>query len=48
MSWPIALTFDQAHHQSLATGTAGIAIRHIERALTGRGCWADAHTTSNK
>ncbi|URM97386.1 lanthionine synthetase C family protein [Actinomadura madurae] len=41
---PIALTFDQAHHQSLATGTAGIAILHIERALTGRGCWADAHT----
>lgn len=29
--------------QSLSKGTAGIALLHIERALTGRGTWRQAH-----
>ncbi|MFV2112866.1 lanthionine synthetase C family protein [Micromonospora sp. LOL_025] len=32
-----------AARQSLATGTAGIALLHLERALAGTGSWADAH-----
>ncbi|GAA1834018.1 lanthionine synthetase C family protein [Actinomadura chokoriensis] len=40
---PITLATDQAQHQSLATGTAGIAILHVERALTGRSSWGDVH-----
>ncbi|MEU8804075.1 lanthionine synthetase C family protein [Spirillospora sp. NPDC048819] len=43
-SQPIALTIDQAQHQSLATGTVGVAIVHVERAQTGRGGWVDAHS----
>jgi hypothetical protein len=37
---PVVLTADQATRQSLATGTAGIALLHIERALAGSGDWA--------
>ncbi|MEU5992848.1 lanthionine synthetase LanC family protein [Spirillospora sp. NPDC047418] len=40
---PITLASDQAQHQSLATGTAGIAILHVERSLTGRNCWGETH-----
>jgi hypothetical protein len=36
-------TTDQVHGQSLANGAAGIALLHIERALAGRGSWAQAH-----
>nr|WP_233599736.1 lanthionine synthetase C family protein [Micromonospora sp. M71_S20] len=32
-----------AVRQSLATGTAGIALLHLERALTGTASWPDAH-----
>ncbi|MBM0202008.1 lanthionine synthetase C family protein [Micromonospora sp. STR1s_5] len=30
--------------QSLATGAAGIALLHLERALSGSGSWSDAHS----
>ncbi|MFJ2116584.1 hypothetical protein ACIOEX_32680, partial [Streptomyces sp. NPDC087850] len=30
--------------QSLANGAAGIALHHIERALTGAGPWQSAHS----
>ncbi|MEU8216762.1 lanthionine synthetase C family protein [Micromonospora taraxaci] len=33
-----------AVRQSLAAGAAGIALLHLERALTGAGSWQDAHT----
>jgi lantibiotic biosynthesis protein len=39
---PVALTADEAACQSLATGRAGTALLHIERALTGSGDWASA------
>lgn len=37
------LTAGEAAGQSLATGTAGTALLHIERALTGSGNWGSAH-----
>ncbi|MEU8266402.1 lanthionine synthetase C family protein [Sphaerisporangium sp. NPDC049002] len=38
----VALTADEATGQSLATGMAGAALLHIERALNGSGDWASA------
>ncbi|MFI7048968.1 lanthionine synthetase C family protein [Streptosporangium sandarakinum] len=40
---PVHLTTDEATCQSLANGTAGAALLHIERALTGAGDWRNAH-----
>ncbi|GIH73489.1 hypothetical protein [Sphaerimonospora thailandensis] len=39
------LTVEEATRQSLATGTAGAALLHVEKALTGSAGWeiADAH-----
>jgi hypothetical protein len=37
------LTAHEVTCQSLATGAAGIALLHIERALTGAGDWETAH-----
>ncbi|MGI5213398.1 lanthionine synthetase C family protein [Plantactinospora sp. CA-290183] len=39
----MVLTDSEAGRQSLANGTAGTALLHIERALTGTGGWATAH-----
>ncbi|RAY15421.1 lanthionine synthetase [Actinomadura craniellae] len=41
---PVTFTTGPVPSQSLASGAAGIALLHIERALAGRGSWADAHT----
>jgi lantibiotic biosynthesis protein len=41
---PVVLTVDETARQSLATGAAGTALLHIERALTGSGEWKSAHT----
>lgn len=40
---PVTLTTDDVAGQSLATGTAGTALLHIERALNGSEGWASAH-----
>ena len=37
-------TATRAPAQSLAQGAAGIALLHIEQAMTGTGTWVDAHT----
>jgi hypothetical protein len=36
-------TAEQAPAQSLARGTAGTALLHVEQAMAGTGTWADAH-----
>lgn len=43
MTSTATISLDQAHHQSLADGTAGTALLHIERALSGRDSWTKAH-----
>lgn len=40
----VSLTADQAARQSLARGTAGTALLHIERAWTGSGSWETAQS----
>ncbi len=40
---PPTMNGPDAVRQSLATGTAGIALLHLERAVAGTGSWADAH-----
>ncbi|MFG2042129.1 lanthionine synthetase C family protein [Dactylosporangium sp. NPDC048998] len=40
---PAVLDGPDAARQSLATGTAGIALLHLEHAATGAGPWAEAH-----
>ncbi|WFE53030.1 lanthionine synthetase C family protein [Micromonospora sp. WMMD1155] len=41
---PLMLDGADAARQSLATGAAGIALLHLERALIGSGSWPDAHS----
>jgi hypothetical protein len=41
---PALATGDRWRHQSLLQGTAGIALVHIERALTGVAAWDTAKT----
>ena len=43
MTSTATISLDQARHQSLADGTAGTALLHIERALSGRDSWTKAH-----
>ncbi|MER5646982.1 lanthionine synthetase C family protein [Streptosporangium sp. NPDC002524] len=43
-SGPVTLTAEEAAPQGLADGAAGVALLHIERALTGSGQWSEAHT----
>jgi len=40
----VTLTAEEAAGQSLARGTAGTALLHIERALTGSGSWETAQS----
>lgn len=40
----VSLTTNEATRQSLARGTAGTALLHIERALAGSGSWGTART----
>ncbi|ACZ00170.1 MULTISPECIES: lanthionine synthetase C family protein [Thermomonospora] len=43
MTSSAVISHDQAHHQSLADGTAGLALLRIERALSGQAPWTEAH-----